>query len=176
MEPRPEEPSVKTAALALVCAAALAASDRGAVAAPSTPFGGEGFAAVVEALDDLKASRPEAAAAIDAAIARFSDASSGYSEDLKDFRKALKVLRPLVTGDGDLLGTLLDSQRQIALFQVLAMNQRLLAGDPLGTARRVIAIGRVAGVEDEQKYYAKLAKQMAKVQAAARKRGVNLYS
>jgi hypothetical protein len=175
--------------LALVTAGAVTLALGGQASAdPSTPFGGPTFQTFVTAMETVRGMYVDETSAevvaIDKAIAYFSDPSSGYSEDLNDFRLALKVLRPVFGSDGNDP----DSNKALAagfMNQAVAYGYTTLLGlanesyaslSPFAKLKLLAKYDKASKIKNEQARFNKYKAYMNAIQKNANKKGIDLYS
>lgn len=177
---------VQRLAVAAVVLAGLGFSHESS-ATPSTPFSNPGFGLLVSELQTFRSTTftdnasPQAIA-IDKALLNFADDSTTYAEDIKDFAKALKALRPVFTGDPTVGGSL---ENRVYSFYAgplviyLQLAGILNAANPninaFAKLKMIAKLDATNKITNEQKRLKKFFALMNSYQAQAKKHHVNLY-
>lgn len=167
--------------VAAAAALALAAFAHSADAGTSTPNGDPYIGEVVTLLEAIRTDYEDGsreAKAIDAALKFFKDPSSGYAEDLLDLKNALKKLRPVFGSDvsNDPTGLVAELKQQLDLAPIVIGGLIGRAYPPIESIFLMPTLDRKSKIKNEGARLAGLAGLMKKVQAKAKKRGVDLYS
>lgn len=174
-----------TRRLVLPAAAAALCLLSGPARATTTPNGGPGLGAYLEALeavwDTLEDHDSAEGKAIFAAMRHFEDPSRTYSEDITDFRKGIPKMRKAFGTDithetHGVTAKIVSDHVLLTGGMVQVLGGRTYLGDLRGTFSFAKRYAAAMKPTNEVKRLTKLAALMASVQAAAKRKHVDLYS